>query len=193
MWCEFVCVVSPVLKISVCVCLVTCSEDISLCVPCHLFWRHQFVCAVSPVLKKSVCVCRVTCSEDISLCVQCRLFWRQQFVWAVSPVLKTSVCVCRVTCSEDISLCVPCHLFWRHQFVCGVSPVLKTSVSAGLSYSDIKVSILMHIRYLNVLFFTNVSYVSNLLHIFLPHTFVHTTQSVFYTRTYSRSLVLAKC
>ena len=46
------------------------------------------------------------------------------------------------------------------EFLCAVSPVPKTSVSAALSYSDIKVSILMHIIYLNVKFYANVSYVS---------------------------------
>jgi hypothetical protein len=41
-----------------------------------------------------------------------------------------------------------------------ISHVLKTSVSAALSYSDFKVSILMLISTLNMMFCDNVSYVS---------------------------------
>jgi hypothetical protein len=65
--------------------------------------------------------------------------------------------VCCVTCSEIISFCL-----------CAVLPVLKTSVSAAVSYSDITVSILMHICYMNVTFCANVSYVSQWANMFLP-------------------------
>jgi len=73
-----------------------------------------------------------------------------------------------------------CNLYVVWDF-CAVSPVLKTSASAALSYSDIKVSILMHISYLNVMFWTNVSYVSQWPYIFLPHTIAHTIETGLYT------------
>jgi len=45
------------------------------------------------------------------------------------------------------------------EFVCVLSPVPKKSVSTALSYSDFTISIVIH-NYLNVMFCTNVSYVS---------------------------------
>ena len=51
-----------------------------------------------------------------------------------------------------------------------LSPVLKTSVSVALLYSDITISIIMHIRSLRVMFCANVPYVSQWPNIFLPQT-----------------------
>jgi len=71
------------------------------------------------------------------------------------------------------------------EFVCAVSPVLKTSFYAALSYSDIAVSILMHIIYLNVMFCINVSYVSQ-----SPIYFCHRLLLSQYSQCYTQYILL---
>ena len=83
--------------------------------------------------------------------------------------------------------------------VCAVSRDLDTSGYAAVMYSDITVSVLMHICSLNVMFCANVSYVSQWPNMFLPQTVAPNLQSLFYIRirmcaqTFSCSVLLSQC
>jgi hypothetical protein len=74
--------------------------------------------------------------------------------------------------------------------VCVLSPDLKTIFSAALSYPDIRVSKLMHISSLNVMFCVDVSYVYHCPKAFLLQTIALTLFSIFHTRIVSCSVPL---